>query len=410
MSCIQLSERARQTPPSPIRRLAHLAKQAQAAGNKVYHLNIGQPDIKSPEAFFEGIRLFSDDVISYEVSEGNRVLREAWASFMNKSLDLELVSSQFLITTGASEALIFVFMTCCDPGDEVLIFDPTYANYMGFAAISGVKLVSIVTKLDEDFSLPSSEEIEAKITPRTKAILLCSPNNPTGAVATKEQLKTFIDYANECGAVIIFDAAYSAYISDPDLPRSIYEIDGATSCAIEISSFSKEARFTGVRLGWTVVPQALHCENAEPGVLNAMWRRRQNTMFNGASNVVQPGGVAVLSEQGQRESRKLAAYYMANAATTAVERKIDYYHMPVPRDRNDDAYFEPLKDFNAGVGKLYLGLVHVTGGVDTSLGLLASAQRHATGFGVATECGFGRRPSESMPELLEIHRIIADAL
>jgi hypothetical protein len=101
---------------------------------------------------------------------------------------------------------------------------------------------------------------------------------------------------------------------------------------------------------------------------------------------------------------------MANAATANVERKIDYYHMPVPRERNDDAYFEPLKNFELGVGKLYLGLVHVTGGVDTSLGLLATAKRHAADFGIATECGFGRRPRESMPELLEIHRVIADAL
>ncbi len=146
-------------------------------------------------------------------------------------------------------------------------------------------------------------------------IYLCSPNNPTGAVATHDQLKTFVDYANAHGAVIIFDSAYAAYISDPTLPRSIYEIDGAKSCAIEINSFSKEAGFTGVRLGWTIVPQALQCENAEPGKLNAMWRRRQNTMFNGASNIVQAGGVAVLSEAGQRESKALAAYYMANAET-----------------------------------------------------------------------------------------------
>ncbi len=146
-------------------------------------------------------------------------------------------------------------------------------------------------------------------------IYICSPNNPTGAVATHGQLKGFVDYANANGAVIIFDSAYAAYISDSSLPKSIYEIDGAKSCAIEISSFSKEAGFTGVRLGWTIVPQALRCENAEPGKLNAMWRRRQNTMFNGASNIVQAGGVAVLSEQGQRESRELAAYYMANATT-----------------------------------------------------------------------------------------------
>jgi LL-diaminopimelate aminotransferase len=144
-------------------------------------------------------------------------------------------------------------------------------------------------------------------------IYLCSPNNPTGAVATKEQLSTFVAYAREHKAVIIFDATYAAFISDPTLPRSIYEVEGAKECAIEINSFSKEAGFTGVRLGWTVVPKALVCENGEAGKLNRLWFRRQSTMFNGASNIVQEGGLAALSPQGQKECLDLVAYYMKNA-------------------------------------------------------------------------------------------------
>jgi len=203
--------------------------------------------------------------------------------------------------------------------DNVVAFqDPAYPVYVDSNVIGGRSgagkdgqydgLVYMPCRAENDFfpTLPSE---------KVDLIYLCSPNNPTGAVATHDQLKTFVDYANENGAVIIFDGAYASYISDPDLPRSIYEVDGAKSCAIEINSFSKEAGFTGVRLGWTIVPQDLRCENAEPGKLNAMWRRRQNTMFNGASNIVQAGGVAVLSEAGQKESRDLAAYYMTNAAT-----------------------------------------------------------------------------------------------
>lgn len=144
-------------------------------------------------------------------------------------------------------------------------------------------------------------------------IYLCSPNNPTGAVATINQLKEFVDYALEHNAVIIFDAAYAAFISDPRLPRSIYEVEGAKECAIEINSFSKEAGFTGVRLGWTVVPQSLTVEDSEPGQVNKLWLRRQTTMFNGASNIVQHGGLAVMSEQGQAECQELVTYYMANA-------------------------------------------------------------------------------------------------
>jgi LL-diaminopimelate aminotransferase len=132
-------------------------------------------------------------------------------------------------------------------------------------------------------------------------------------VATKDQLKSFVDYAIRHKSIIIFDAAYSTYITDPALPQTIYEVEGAEKCAIEISSFSKEAGFTGVRLGWTVVPKGLVVEGAGPGKVNRLWARRQSTMFNGASNIVQEGGVAVLSEQGQKECQAIIHYYMENA-------------------------------------------------------------------------------------------------
>lgn len=144
-------------------------------------------------------------------------------------------------------------------------------------------------------------------------IYLCSPNNPTGAVATHEQLQSWVDYARAHKAVIIFDAAYSAFINNLDLPRSIYQIEGAKECAIELSSFSKVAGFTGVRLGWAIVPQALVVEDTEPGKVNALWARRQNTFFNGASNIVQAGGVAALSNDGLKECQGLVDYYMKNA-------------------------------------------------------------------------------------------------
>jgi LL-diaminopimelate aminotransferase len=144
-------------------------------------------------------------------------------------------------------------------------------------------------------------------------IYLCSPNNPTGAVATKAQLKSFVDYARKNKAVIIFDSAYSSYVSNPELPHSIYEIDGAKECAIEIDSFSKSAGFTGVRLGWSIVPKALVAEDAPAGRVNSLWNRRQTTMFNGASNIAQEGGLAALTEQGLRENKRIIDYYMENA-------------------------------------------------------------------------------------------------
>lgn len=246
---LTLSQRARQTPPSPIRRLSPLAKQAKSAGNKVYYLNIGQPDIKSPEVFFEGLRHYQDEVVAYETSEGNRVLREAWASYFNRTLDLELVSWQFLITTGASEALIFVFMICCDPGDEVLIFDPTYANYMGFAAICGVNLVSIVTRLEDQFALPSADQIIAKITPRTRAILLCSPNNPTGTVYTRHELRMLLDICNERDIFLIVDETYRELVFDGLSPFSILHLDAKNDRVIVIDSLSKRFSLCGARIG-----------------------------------------------------------------------------------------------------------------------------------------------------------------
>jgi LL-diaminopimelate aminotransferase len=144
-------------------------------------------------------------------------------------------------------------------------------------------------------------------------IYLCSPNNPTGAVATKAQLAAWVAHAREHRAVIVFDAAYSAFIRDESLPRSIYEVDGAKHCSIELNSFSKSAGFTGVRLGWAVVPKELVAEDAAPGKLQQLWRRRQSTFFNGASNVAQEGGIAALSETGRAQCQQIVDYYMENA-------------------------------------------------------------------------------------------------
>ena len=144
-------------------------------------------------------------------------------------------------------------------------------------------------------------------------IYLCFPNNPTGAVATREQLRLFVDYALEHRSVIIFDAAYSDYIKSPCIPHSIYEIEGAERCAIELNSFSKYAGFTGVRLGWSIVPEALEAENAPRGTLNRFWNRRQCTFFNGASCISQAGGIAALSPEGRKECNELVDYYLGNA-------------------------------------------------------------------------------------------------
>lgn len=251
----------------------------------------------------------------YGAEQGNKNLRDAIVQRYNK-LGIELESSEVFISDGAkpdSANIQSIFSKSL-----IAVQDPAYPVYVDSNVIGGNTgsfnkssgqyegIVYMPCDNSNDFfpDLPSE---------KVDLIYLCSPNNPTGAVATKEQLKKFVDYAIENKAVIIFDTAYATFISDEKYPKSIYEIEGAKKCSIEINSFSKEAGFTGVRLGWSIVPEELVIEDTKEGEINAIWNRRQCTMFNGASNIVQEGGLAVLSEEGQAECHKIISYYMENA-------------------------------------------------------------------------------------------------
>jgi aspartate aminotransferase len=249
MTHLKLSNRARNTPPSPIRKLAHLAAKANKSGLAVYHLNIGQPDIESPEEFFEGLRRFNQTVIAYEQSQGNESLCTAWSKYVNKTLNLQTTPEQFLITVGASEALVFLFMTCCDPGDEVIIFDPTYANYLGFAATAGVPLVPVLSNINDNFALPARDEIEKNITNRTRAILLCNPNNPTGTVYGREDLQSLFDLCEEYDLFLIVDETYREFVYDDIKPLSILHIVPDSERVIIVDSLSKRFSLCGARVG-----------------------------------------------------------------------------------------------------------------------------------------------------------------
>lgn len=247
-------------------------------------------------------------------SLGEPALREALAK-RYASYGAQVEADEVCVSDGAkpdSANIQSIFSEDC----TVAVQDPAYPVYVDSNVIAGRTGAARDGRYEGLVYMPCTEDNGFfPELPETAAglIYICSPNNPTGTVATKEQLKRFIDYARENQAVIIYDAAYAAFISDPSLPRTIFEIEGARECAIEINSFSKEAGFTGVRLGWTVVPKELVCEDTAPGELHGLWARRQNTMFNGASNIVQQGGLAVLSEKGQQECAGLIAYYMNNA-------------------------------------------------------------------------------------------------
>lgn len=241
----------------------------------------------------------------YGDEQGDVRLREALVDwYKDRGIKLEL--SEVFISDGAKPDTANI-QQIFGNNNVIAVQDPVYPVYVDSNIIAGKKHILSMPCTQENGFVP--------LPPKTKVdiIYICSPNNPTGAAMTKQQLKAFVDYAIQHKAVIIFDAAYSEFISDKKLPRSIYEIPNAKKCAIEINSFSKMAGFTGVRLGWTVVPLDLVVEGTKKGDVHALWNRRQATMFNGASNIVQEGGLAVLSKQGQRECKKIIEYYMKNA-------------------------------------------------------------------------------------------------
>lgn len=250
-----------------------------------------------------------------EGKEANQRLLNALVDFY-KAKNISLKTQEIFINDGAKPDLANT-QSIFDLDNIVAISDPVYPAYLDTTVIAGRTGEFINGRYKGLVYMSCNEKNGFIPTPpkqKVDIIYLCNPNNPTGSAATKEQLKAFVDYALKNKAVIIYDAAYVEYISDKSLPKSIYEIEGAKKCAIEINSFSKWAGFTGVRLGWTVVPMDLIIENTEKGKINSLWSRRQGTMFNGASNIAQEGGLAALSRAGQKESKKMIAYYMNNAA------------------------------------------------------------------------------------------------
>jgi len=252
----------------------------------------------------------------YGDEQGKVELRQALADYY-KNRGIELSSDDFFVSDGAkpdSSNIQSIF----SPESVIAVQDPAYPVYVDSNVIAGRtgEFSNEMGEYEGLLYMPCTEEnnffpdVPDK---KVDLIYLCSPNNPTGAVATHKQLKMFVEYAKKNKAVIIFDAAYSEYISDPNLPKSIFEIEGAKECSLEINSLSKFSGFTGVRLGWSIVPKELVIEGTEPGEVRSLWNRRQSTFFNGASNIVQEGALAVFSEKGLKESNELVNYYMENA-------------------------------------------------------------------------------------------------
>ena len=238
-------------PLSPIRKLVPFAEQAKKEGVKVFHLNIGQPDIKTPEVALNAIRNSNLEVLEYSRSEGSETYREKLSEYYRKN-NIQIDADNIIITTGGSEALLFTFGSIMDLGDEVIIPEPFYANYNGFSIAQGVKVVPVFSGIDSNFALPPIADFEALITPRTKAILICNPGNPTGYLYSKDEIQQLAAIVKKHDLFLIADEVYREFTYDGLEHYSIMQEKGIESNAIIIDSVSKRYSMCGARIGCIV--------------------------------------------------------------------------------------------------------------------------------------------------------------
>ena len=246
----KLSQRAVTMPASPIRRLIPYALEAKKRGTKVYHLNIGQPDIPTPEPFFEALRKFPHNVVEYQLSQGSLEYISALAGYYQRC-GYDVNADNILVTTGGSEAIVFAMQSIAATGDEIIVFEPFYTNYLGYAVMSGVKLVPVTSSAETGFHLPPRAEIEAKITPRTRAIMVCSPNNPTGTVMRREEMQTLADIVTKHNLFLISDEVYREFVYEGEHTGAL-DMPEIAQRAVVLDSISKRYSACGARIGCLV--------------------------------------------------------------------------------------------------------------------------------------------------------------
>jgi len=258
-----ISERGHSMPPSPIRKLTPFANGAKEKGIKVYHLNIGQPDIETPQSIMDAVKHTDLKVLEYSPSEGFESYRTALAAYYAEN-DISVLPSEIIITTGGSEAISFALMSCLNPGDEIIIPEPFYANYNGFAVAAGVKVVPIKSSIEESFALPKMSDFEQSVTSRTKAIMICNPNNPTGYLYSLEELKVLRDLCLKHDLFLFSDEAYREFCYDGTKHTSVLSMEGLENHAILLDTISKRYSACGARIGALVT----HNESVRHAVLN----------------------------------------------------------------------------------------------------------------------------------------------
>ncbi|MFO7723616.1 MAG: pyridoxal phosphate-dependent aminotransferase [Bacteroidales bacterium] len=243
-----ISKKGQLMPESPIRKLVPYADKAKSRGTRVYHLNIGQPDIETPEIAMQAVKNFSQKVVEYSHSAGMLSYRKKLAEYY-KSVGIDVTADEIIIGAGASEAILFTMQTCLDPGDEIIIPEPFYANYIGFAVNAGIEIIPISSSIESGFALPPIADFEKAITPRTKAILICNPNNPTGYLYSREELEVLRTLVLKYDLYLIADEVYREFTYDGLKHESVMHLKGLEENIIMIDSVSKRYSACGFRIG-----------------------------------------------------------------------------------------------------------------------------------------------------------------
>ena len=244
----QISERGLEMPESPIRKLAPLAADAKKRGIKVYHLNIGQPDLPTPQVAIDAIKHVDRKILEYSPSQGYRSYREKLVGYYRK-YGISVTADDIIVTCGGSEAVLFAFMSCLNPGDEIIVPEPAYANYMAFAISAGAKIRTITTTIEEGFCLPKVEKFEELINPKTRAILICNPNNPTGYLYTRREMNQIRDMVKKHDLYLFSDEVYREYIYTGSPYISACHLEGIEQNVVLIDSVSKRYSECGIRIG-----------------------------------------------------------------------------------------------------------------------------------------------------------------
>ena len=252
----EISVRGLEMPESPIRKLAPLAVAAKARGTKVYHLNIGQPDLPTPQVGLDALKNIDRSVLEYSPSQGYQSYREKLTTYYKK-YNIDVTPDDIIVTTGGSEDVLFAFMSCLNPGDEIIIPEPAYANYMAFAISVGATIRTVATSIEDGFALPNVEKFEELINERTKGILICNPNNPTGYLYTRSEMNQIRDLVKKYDLYLFSDEVYREYIYTGSPYTSACHLEGIENNVVLIDSVSKRYSECGVRVG------ALITKNAE---------------------------------------------------------------------------------------------------------------------------------------------------